>query len=512
MMHRLIATVFSVTLFLALPVGVFGADLSITADPYLTGGLFSSPVLAQEGGAVTVTVRASCTGELSADPRARLTLTGPDGKVLAEPTLVLKREKDRAEGHWTWTAAGNGLYEIKVVLDPESAISETREDNNTARLTLPVVVEGRKLHFAWYREIPTARWTTCVTSTGEDAHARLAERGVIPLNWEYGGMSWGYCDAKVATEGAEKVLADVEKLFYEKFTRAGDIHGFGIDECGGYPGSFGQQKSIASMKALVRAKKEMPDRFFAVWNGGGLSLELAPYYRQGVDLLLLETYVWRAIPDALGAEDIYAVIRDRVDPIVRSADMLMPAYGNHCYTLIALDTSERPDRIDLGEQEQVIRFIRRICPEMRGIAWYTGGYGGYGLQRTAETDRHHQAVLANADRLCFDYFIKACVTLMRESLWPVRSADGRWTLTAAVSNVGAIDAGEVSVEFVVDGRVVGVQTAKKIPAGSGRNQNRVLLKQPVELADGLHNFAARIVKASGATVLDAVAQCTRMVP
>jgi hypothetical protein len=496
---------------LMLPVWAFGADLSITAEPYATGGLFTWPVLPEEGKAVTITVRARCEGQVPIDPVARLTLTSSDGKTIAEEKLALKRKEEQAEGRWTWTAGKNGLYRVKAVVDPDGAVAESREDNNAAELVLPVVVKGRKLHFPWYREVPTARWATCVTSTGKEAYERLNERGVLPLNWEYGGMSWGYYDKRVEKEGEAKVLSDIEKLFYEKFTRDGVGYGFGIDECGGYPGTFPQRKSIASMKALVRAKKEMPKRFFAVWNGGGMSIELAPYYRQGADLVLLETYVWRAIPDALGAEDIYQVIRDRIDPIVRSYDMLQPAYGNHCYTLIALDTSERPDRIDLAEQEQVVRFIRRICPEMRGIAWYTGGYGGYGLEKTEETDRHHEAVLANADRLCFDYFIKPCVTLMRESVWVGWGKDGKRRLTAAVSNIGAVDAGQVTVEFVVDGRVVGTQSAASVPAGNGRNRNRVVLHQSIELAGGLHCLEARIVEAADATVLDAVAWCRRMI-
>ena len=49
------------------------------------------------------------------------------------------------------------------------------------------------------------------------------------------------------------------------------------------------------------------------------------------------------------------MILERMDPLIRSRDMIVPAYGNPCHTLIALDTSTFPENINLGEQEQVIR-------------------------------------------------------------------------------------------------------------------------------------------------------------
>ena len=51
----------------------------------------------------------------------------------------------------------------------------------------------------------------------------------------------------------------------------------------------------------------------------------------------------------------------------------------------------------------------------------------------------------------------------------------------------------------------------KIPAGSGRNRNRVLLKQPVKLTAGLGKFEARVLDATDATVLDATVSCTRLI-
>ncbi|MBN1341525.1 MAG: hypothetical protein JXQ73_02540 [Phycisphaerae bacterium] len=512
-MSRFPMSVLTLTLVAASSRTHAAPDLSISAVPYLTGGLFTKPILPAEGDCVVITVRASLTGAIDSDPSAKLTLLSPDGRTVAERTLQLKPAKDCAEATWTWQAGANGIYKVRVQVDPDNKIAESDETNNAADLVLPVLVKGRKLHFPWYREEPLSRWTTCVTSVGDPNHqVRLAERGVIPLRWEYGGMSWSYYDKEKAKTHPHEVLKDLEELFYKKYTSKADVPGFGMDEFGGYPGSWKEKASIASLKALARAKQEMPDRFFAAWNGGGLNPKMATYYRMGADLLLLETYLWRATPMDLKVEEIYQLIEDRLSPVIRSRDMIVPAYGNHCYTLIALDTSERPDWIPLGEQENVVRYVRRLCPEMRGIAWYNGGYGGYGLVKTPETDKIHQAVLDNADRLCFDCFIRPCVTLMRHGLWIDTGPGGARSLVAAVSNIGAIDSGPVSVEFLVDGKTVGTETASRIPAGPNRNVNRVLLRRTLSITPGFHAYEARIVSAKDATTLDAVARCSRLIP
>ncbi len=495
----------------ATPANAF--DVAINAEPYANGGLFTNPVLPTEKEVVTITVRATIEGEAPGHINVDLTIVAPDGTAQHYPVDLIS-EKGQATGSIEWEAGRNGLYTVTAKLPPGKTMAGASETDNTAQIMLPVIAKDKKMHFVWYREVPTMRWTTCVTSANDLAQRkRLAERGVIPLNWEYGGASWSYYDKEKAEEEPATVIKELEEIFDGKFMDELPEYsrGKGIDETGGYPGTWKEQASAASMRALVRAKQQHPERFFAVWHGGGLRRELAQYYRQGVDLLLLETYVFRAIPQALGIDDIYQMIRDRFDPLIRSADMFAPAYGNYCYTLIALDSSERPDYIDLGEQEQVIRFIRRICPEMCGIAWYNGGYGGYGLEKSSAMNAHHEAVLANADQLFFDYYIKPCVTLMRESLWLGKNEEGSYELTAAISNIGGIDSSEVTVEFLVDGKHFATKMTQGIPAGTNRTANRVLLKQPLSLEPGLHEFEVRLMAASDATVLDAVARCERMV-
>ncbi|MCP4640067.1 MAG: hypothetical protein GY851_06530 [bacterium] len=491
-------------------------NLSVESTPYLQGGLFTNPVLPQEDTPVTITVRARWTGDLAADPPARLTVANRDGAVVLDEVLTLARDGDRAQAQVPWASSENGLFTVRVVLDPENVIEEDNEDDNAAKIVLPVIVKGkgRDLHFPWYSESPFLRWSTCITSAGKDpaGRARLVERGVLPLNWEYGGMSWSYYNKERAASDPEAELADLEELFYKKYTSDADVYGFGIDEVGGYPGSWKFKASVASLKGLVRARPEQPDRFYVVWSGGGLRPEIASLCRQGANLLLLETYLWRALPDELGAQDVYEALVARAEPFIRATDMFQPAYGNQCYTLFGLDTSERPDRTDLGELEQVVRFIRRRFPEMRGIAWYTGGYGQYGLVRTQETDRHHEAVRRKADDLCLQYWVKPCITLMQESLWLTGRHDGTMALTLAVSNIGSVDSNAVAVEFLMDGEPVATRAVSSVPAGPGRIESMVQVDCPVAPSAGTHRFEARIVSAPGSTVLVPAAVLDRYIP
>ncbi len=514
-------------MFLTGSIAVAAPNYAISSEPYFTGGLFTDPLIPHAGREITIGVRARCDGGAKQKPSAQIEVLNAAGETVFKKELRLqpspvaepdKREKNappetpQAETSVAWTPENNGLFRVRAVIDPGNAVHEADESDNAAELALPVVVAGKggELHFPWYRESPNTRWCTCITSS--EKTKRLLERGVTPLNWSYGGMSWSNYDKEKAKTDPGAVLADIEKAFYERFTDTADVCGFGIDEVGGYPNTFSLDASVASLKALARAKAEMPSRCFAVWSGGGLRPEVAAYCRKGADLLLIETYLWRALPDELGCQDIYAGLDARIGPFIRSMDMFQPAYGNPCHTLFGLDTSERPDRTDPGELEQVVRYIRQKYPEMRGVAWYNGGYGGYGLKRNAETDKHHESVLRKADDLCFQYWIKPCITLMDRSLWLSEDAQGGKSLVLAVNNLGSIDSGEVVVEFFADGSSLGTQRIDCVPAGTGRNRCMAQIRQPIGAGGGPHVFKALIASAPGATVLDESVELPRYVP
>ena len=151
---------------------------------------------------------------------------------------------------------------------------------------------------------------------------------------------------------------------------------------------------------------------------------------------------------------------------------------------------------------------------MRGLCYYAHGdghYGGYGLDPSPEMDLHHREILATADRLLFEYYINPCLTLMHESLWIRRTRGNEWELTAAVSNIGGIDSGPVTIEFYVNGEKAGIRSASRVPAGPNRNHNRALVKMPVKLDPGTHRLEARIINATGSTVLDPTIRCERFI-
>ena len=86
------------------------------------------------------------------------------------------------------------------------------------------------------------------------------------------------------------------------------------------------------------------------------------------------------------------------------------------------------------------------------------------------------------------------------------------SLVLAVSNIGAIDSGEVAVEFFADSASLGMQRIERVPAGPGRNQSNVQVRQPIEVKPGPHTFKAVISSASAATVLDGSIELARYVP
>lgn len=530
-MHFFVKTGIIIAFFawLAAPVSAEkGFNIAVRSTPYLESNLYAKPLLPNEGETVTITVSIPRQDLIAGSPvEAELILEDQSGKVVLNGIKPLRPEPagpdSRTEGEgrgntlsarWRWQAGANGLYRLRVYIDPLHKLEETTREDNFCSLILPVLAEGKKLHFVWYRgyEEPV-RWATCITST--DQSPDLADRGVLPLTWEYGGESWNGYDKELAESDPEQVLSEIESVFYRKYTSPEIVYGVGIDECGGYPGTFDVDRSVASMKAMVRAKREDPDRVFAVWHAGKLNPPLAEWYRKGADFLLMESYIWSYIPRDLGTQDIYQIIRDRMDPLVRGYDMLVPAYGNWCYTLISLDTSF-PWTVDVGEQEEVVRFIRKTYPEMAGFSVYNGSYKG----RNEEDRKQFTAIVRNADNLFFEYYIKPCVTFNRNGLWLTAHASpdsiqsgpqsAGFDITASVANIGGIDSGSVKVEFYMDGVLLGSRTVSSIPAGANRLENTITLNLPYMVPSGFHTFEARIVDAPGSTVLDAAISYDRM--
>ncbi len=500
-------------------------DLSISTEFYLAGGLFINPFLPAEGDEITVAVRAQLSKEIEGPVPAQLEILDRKGQSLAKQPLqlVVKRvakEVDKkqvtefiAEANWKWSSKTNGLFKARAVIDPENKISETDENNNQADIDIAVIDKDRQLFFPWYYEHQRPiRWGNIVTTANsKDQRDRLTERGVKALIWQFGGMPWTNHDALRDQKGEEDALKQIEEHFRVQYTHIADgAVGYGIDEVGGYPETWFEKKSAASMKALKWAKQQRPDLFYAVWHCGGTRDVFAKYFRDAADLVMLEIYIWDAFPKYLKTEDIYKVIRSRLEPYYRIYDLMLPTYGSSCHTVVGLDIAEAVDITNLGEMEEVVRFIRREFPELRGQGWYSGAL--YKNEKGESNEPRHQQIVKFASDLNLKYYIKPCLTLMPHSLWLERYENGQATLTAAVSNIGAMDAGPITVEFFADGHSIGTASAQNVPAGPNRNEDRAhfTINKPVE--PGTHHFEARIKSADGfSTVLTPSVALTRFV-
>ena len=304
------------------------------------------------------------------------------------------------------------------------------------------------------------------------------------------------------------MLDEIEQIFYSKFIATNDLVGYGLDEtiCEPTPQEIMCQKSIASMKGLLRARSVVPDRFYLVWHAGTIHEELAQYLRPAADLVALEKYVCRDISEK-GLAHAFSVIDREVENLRRLGHLIEPGKGQICHTVLAFDTSERPDLVGPNDMEQVVRYLRQVCPQMRGLGWYNGGYGSYLLKQkdlTAVTDDRHEQAVRTADRLNFEYFIKPCVTLEQNSLKVSQDTqNGQSEFAVALRNIGGMDSGPVEMEMFADGESVGRKTVASVPAGPTAKQNGLVVRQAVEVQKDASRFEVKIRRAPGSTVLNA---------
>jgi hypothetical protein len=472
---RIISLTLAVLAF-ALPAGTLHAAPAPDAKPTL----WSRPNLPLEKTDVALTFRIPADAKSSTAGPVRFQIADDHGKPVFAQTVPVARRDDSAEATLSWRPPHNGLYHVTA----------SRGADAPLRLDLPVLFAGRALDFVWYRNRPYLRWATVIASAGQDDLPLLHRRGIKALRWMYGS---NHDAAKDKAIPVESVGAEAEK--YYRVPEGFDCDGYGIDEFGGYPQSVDEQRGLAWLRGLIKAREQFPKGFVvAAWHGGGVRDEWVGLYKQAADLLLLESYEMFYVPHELGTENIFEDLRGRlIAP--RGADLLTRAYGSKCKVLLSLDLcGENGTYGDPGETEQVMRFIRREFPEMRGIAFFNVGT---------------EAVERAADRLCFDYFIRPVVTFQHNSLWFDRFAE-RPQIVAAVSNIGAMDSGAVTVRLKVNGKVIGTQCLGRVPAGSGRLADRALLRwdwRPRQ--SGVYDLEAQVLAAPGSTVLDGVVRESR---
>jgi hypothetical protein len=474
----LIVPMLSLTAF-----GVLSGPAGGLTAPASQPMLWSRPNLPIEKEEVVLTFRVPLEAQGSHAQPVRLQIIDPQGKPLVTRVLPLTQQANSMEASLPWRPPKNGLYQVMArhAADPP------------VRLDLPIVAARRRLDFVWYSYRPWMRWATVIASAGKEDVPELRERGIKALRWMYGA---NHPIAKEYGRPEEELAAEAER--YYSVPQGFEFDGYGLDEFGAYPGTEWEERSLAWRRGLVKARQELPKDFIvAAWHGGGVRDEWVGLYRQAADFLLLEAYEMYYAPHELGTENIFEDLRGRlIAP--RGADLFTGPYGARCKVLLSLDLCGPNGTYgNAGELEQVIRFIRREFPEMRGISFF--GTGAI------------EALDRAADRLCYDYFILPVVTFQHNSLWLDRFS-GQPQIVAAVSNIGGMDSGPVTVRLKVNGRVVGEQRTERVPAGNGRLANRSLLRWKwTAQHPGQYELEAQVVAAPGSTVLDASVRESRWI-
>ena len=204
------------------------------------------------------------------------------------------------------------------------------------------------------------------------------------------------------------------------------------------------------MAGLAKAKKEKPDQFVLLWHPRAPYPEQLGSYQLSVDLAVLECYIFYFGPRDLKTERIYDMLDMKMQP-VRQFDAFAP-------TIITSVEIVQP-QFDRGEIAQVVRHLRRRWPEMRGFGIFDG------LMTESEKTPADYADEKFVDQLCYECFVAPIVTFLPHNVWVSRKDDGT-CLTAAVSNIGAMDPGEVLVTFTDNGTPVGKDSVTSVPAGS----------------------------------------------
>jgi len=467
------------------------APIVFSTDDYLSGQLYVSQQMAIEGEPLTITVAPQVDEERVKRFHAELTILDKHGEPVVRRQFTVSGEKNFTR-QVEWIPEHNGMYQLTVKLTPEGGDVAAIEPVE-AELLVPVVVPRRKPHFVWYHSnISGLRWPTLFTHTMAAQIEQLHQRGVTCLAW--GGCphapddraQWAQSFSEAAEFWAARAAQNEE-----------GYDGTGIDELGAWPCTERQEHIHGILRAMVDHKKAFQEgSVMAVWQAGPLHDGWLEMYRQTVDFLLLETYVF-----GRPFVNKYDWLDSKLDPI-REAQAFVPRWtGEKCFTLVGLDTNTNyadvPEREDLagplypGEMELVYRYLRRVAPEMMGIAFYNGGGA------IAVPDEVAQRNRLAADDLFLKYYVMPVVTLQTGALGVSAEA-----ISVTVRNLGAMDSGEVTVAVFDGDQEIGQETLETVPAGFAHRTSTARASIPWQAKRGVHHLEARIVAAPGSTVLD----------
>jgi len=470
------------------------------SDPYLTGQFYASEPVAVEGEPVRLHLEPMVTESAGIEHlRGVVFIKDRHGQVVHEAEVAMHAD-ETFRASVAWTPEANGLYSARAVLRDADAGGDSKL-LASADLVLPVRVEEREVNFVWYN-VRESRWATVFTVTAEEKVRPLKRRGITALDWAAGPMQ----QRMPADRSEWDALIEDKISRWARYAEENE-HGYdgvGLDEFGGFAGTEKYEKTDAFLREMARQRKALHEGgVIASWHAGGMPLEWASLHRMSADFILIELYLLGYFPPTTGTEEIYGMIDTRVNTM-REREMFVPSWGGRATSLIALDSNMKHGlgHYHPGEIENVVRYLRRVAPEMRGLALYNGS-GGRGEAQEAMKQRNW----ALFDDLFLKYFIKPVVTLQRGGLWV---EDGE--VVIALSNIGAMDSGAVTVELWREGEPWKTVSAERAPAGFSRHDNRALIRVPWEPGEGLNRLEARITESAFGAVLDASIEREVFVP
>ena len=390
-------------------------DLVVSAEDWGRSDVTIAPALARQSDSCRIYVRVHNNGESeAANVRVKVVVqqpSTPDPWTAEFRVDALPGQSSIVET-MQFRPKHNGVHQVAVTIDPEDAVRETDENNNTATLAFPVV---RREVFILYhantsRALMNMRYQTHITFARGDAEERAywTRRGVKLLLHRMG------------TPTRSGVATVEQRVAYWAETGQDLV----IDELLNASGEEG----VLMARACKAFKEKYPHIWLAIW--------CAPAPRESfheglryADAVLPEMY--------LRHEGQYK------DTDWHLANHRKGGFAERTFITLAMDSRKGKDEdgrkcprwsSDRAETEKQIRSLRTARPEMMGVCLY----GNF-----AEQD-----LIAEADDLFYRYWIMPVLTLQS-------ALDSG---AVKVRNIGAMDARHV----VVSGKGGGPDWVKRV--------------------------------------------------
>jgi len=332
-----------------------------------------------------------------------------NGQKISEQLISEISDQDIGVIQVKWVPIKNGLYCIYVVATAEGIKGEIFKE-------IPVVT--KELYFAWRpgkKETNDKLKYVNVSLANKENVSYWKEKGVIPCVWKGAGKG------RKADEYAEYLSKGIVEIGAE---------GIMLDELGWYEKSPDDEESLQGLKKFTQ---EHPEVFTTVCVCGSLKPELCNltknlYRKQGIDLLMLESYFNYQIP-RFNTYTRYAYFDQRIK-MARDYDVL-----SNSIMILGINDSKLGYEVTAEDLEAQFIYIRREAPEMPGIRFFWG---------------ENEEISLLADKLCYKYFISPVVTtwdrdILFSNYHP--TAGEEISIYANIYNIGGMDAKDIVVTF-----------------------------------------------------------------